>query len=179
MIRMRILLIAGMPGAGKEELLNVARSMGIPFLRMGDIVRQFHADSGAEREGLNVGQVANRERELHGKNIWAKRAIERMSGDIFLVDGCRSMDEVRSYRELSDQVYIIAVHAPRMTRYERLVARGRDDAPHDMGEFDARDEREMGWGLSDVIALADRMIVNDSDLDSFRTKVEETLEMMR
>ena len=39
MIHMRILLIAGMPGAGKEELLNVARSMGVPFLRMGDIVR--------------------------------------------------------------------------------------------------------------------------------------------
>ena len=176
---MRMIITAGMPGSGKEEFLNAASGTGIPFLRMGDIVREFHASSGAEKEGLSVGQVANRERELHGKNIWAKRAIERMSGDIFLVDGCRSMDEVRSYRELSDQVYIIAVHAPRMTRYERLVARGRDDAPHDMGEFDARDEREMGWGLSDVIALADRMIVNDSDLDSFRTKVEETLEMMR
>lgn len=176
---MRILLIAGMPGAGKEELLNVARSMGIPFLRMGDIVREFHASSGAEKEGLSVGQVANRERELHGKNIWAKRAIERMSGDIFLVDGCRSMDEVRSYRELSDQVYIIAVHAPRMTRYERLVARGRDDAPNNMEEFDARDEREMGWGLSDVIALADHMIVNDSDLDSFKMSVRKVLEAMR
>ena len=176
---MRMIITAGMPGSGKEEFLNAASGTGIPFLRMGDIVREFHASSGAEKEGLSVGQVANRERELHGKNIWAKRAIERMSGDIFLVDGCRSMDEVRSYRDLSDQVYIIAVHAPRMTRYERLVARGRDDAPNNMEEFDARDEREMGWGLSDVIALADHMIVNDSDLDSFRSKVKETLEMMR
>ncbi len=179
MIPMRILLIAGMPGAGKEELLNVARSMDIPFLRMGDIVREFHAASGAAEEGLSVGQVANRERELHGKNIWAQRAIERMSGDIFLVDGCRSMDEVRSYRELSDEVYIIAVHAPRMMRYERLVARGRDDAPKDMEEFDARDQREMGWGLSDVIALADHMIVNDSDLEAFRSDVGDVLGMMR
>ena len=128
---MRIILVAGMPGAGKEELLNVARSMGLPFLRMGDIVREFHASSGAEAAGLSVGQVANREREVNGKDIWARRAIERMYGDVFLVDGCRSRDEVNSYLSLGDDVVIVSVHAPRMTRYRRLVERGRDDAPAD------------------------------------------------
>jgi dephospho-CoA kinase len=176
---MKILLVTGMPGAGKEELLNVARSMDIPFLRMGDIVREFHETSGAAAKGLSVGQVANGERELHGKNIWAKRAIERMSGDIFLVDGCRSLDEVRSYRELSDQVYIIGVHSPRMVRYNRLIERGRDDAPSNMDEFDERDNRELGWGLGSVIALSDILIVNDSDLESFRCKVRKELEALR
>jgi dephospho-CoA kinase len=176
---MKILIVTGMPGAGKEELLNVARSMDIPFLRMGDIVREFHASSGAAEQGLSVGQVANRERELHGKDIWAKRAIERMSGDIFLIDGCRSMDEVDSYRGLSDHVYIIGVHAPRSVRYERLVKRGREDAPKDMGEFDERDARELGWGLGNVIALSDILIVNDSDLDTFQSKVKKELEALR
>jgi dephospho-CoA kinase len=123
--------------------------------------------------------VANEERKLHGKNIWAKRAMARMSGDIFLVDGCRSMDEVTSYRELSDQVYIIGVHAPRALRYERLVNRGRDDAPKSMEEFDERDRRELGWGLGDVIALSDIMIINDSDLETFRQKAKESLEALR
>ncbi|MBE6523838.1 MAG: flagellar hook-basal body complex protein FliE [Thermoplasmata archaeon] len=176
---MKILLITGMPGAGKEELLNVARSMDIPFLRMGDIVREFYVTSGAEQKGLSVGQVANGEREKHGKDIWAKRAMERMSGDIFLVDGCRSLDEVGSYRGLSEDVYIIAVHAPRAIRYQRLVKRGREDAPKDIDEFDERDRREMGWGLGNLIALSDYMIVNDSDLDSFREKVRSTLEGLR
>lgn len=172
---MRILLIAGMPGAGKEELLNVARSMGIPFLRMGDLVREFHARIGGD---MPVGQFANSQREELGRNVWARRAIERMSGDLYLVDGCRSMDEVEAYRSLSDDVVIIGIHAPRATRYERLVRRGRDDAPHDMGEFDARDRREMGWGLSDVIALSDVMIVNDSDLASFQEEARRVLEAM-
>lgn len=176
---MKILLITGMPGAGKEELLNVARSMDIPFLRMGDIVREFHATSGAAEKGLSVGQVANGERELHGKDIWAKRAIERMSGDLFLVDGCRSLDEVNSYKGLSDNVYIIGIHAPRMTRYERLVKRGREDAPKDIAEFDERDNRELGWGLGNVIALSDIMIINDSGLDSFKAKVRKELEALR
>ena len=176
---MKILLVTGMPGAGKEELLNVARSMDIPFLRMGDIVREFHQTSGAAERGLSVGQVANGERELHGKDIWAKRAIERMSGDIFLVDGCRSLDEVDSYKGLSDNVYIIGVHAPRPVRYDRLVKRGREDAPKDMSEFDERDNRELGWGLGNVIALSDIMIINDSDLESFQSKVKKELEALR
>jgi dephospho-CoA kinase len=175
----KILLITGMPGSGKEELLNVARSMDIPFLRMGDIVREFHETSGAAAKGLSVGQVANGEREKHGKDIWAKRAIERMSGDIFLVDGCRSLDEVNSYKGLSDEVYIIAVHASRLTRYNRLIKRGRDDAPKDMAEFDERDNRELGWGLGSVIALADYMIVNDSDLETFQSKVRSEMEALR
>jgi dephospho-CoA kinase len=176
---MKILLVTGMPGAGKEELLNVARTMDIPFLRMGDIVREFHQTSGAAEQGLSVGQVANGEREKHGKDIWAKRAIERMSGDIFLVDGCRSLDEVNSYKGLSDQVYIIGVHAPRMIRYDRLVRRGREDAPKDIQEFDERDNRELGWGLGNVIALSDILIINNSDLDSFREKVRAELEALR
>ena len=176
---MKILLITGMPGAGKEELLNVARGMGIPFLRMGDIVREFHATSGAAERGLSVGQVANGEREKHGKDIWAKRAIEKMSGDLFLVDGCRSLDEVYSYKGLSDQVYIIGIHAPRMTRYNRLVKRGREDAPANITEFDERDNRELGWGIGSVLALSDIMIINDSDLESFQNEVRQKLEGLR
>ena len=102
-----------------------------------------------------------------------------MSGDIFLVDGCRSLDEVQSYRRLSKEVYIIGVHAPRMIRYDRLVQRGREDAPKNIEEFDERDNRELGWGLGNVIALSDILIVNNSDLDSFRAKVRDELEALR
>lgn len=44
---MKILLIVGMPGAGKEEFLSVARSIGVPFIRMGDIVRELYETSDA------------------------------------------------------------------------------------------------------------------------------------
>ena len=169
---MKVLLVAGMPGAGKEELLTVARSMGLPFLRMGDIVRECHSES---ETSLSVGAFANAQREELGKDIWAKRALERMSGDIFLVDGCRSMDEVRSYRNLSDDVVIVGIYAPPKDRYSRLVARGRDDAPKSMEEFEARDSREIGWGLAEVLALADVIVPNDSDLSTFKIKAAEAL----
>ena len=165
---MKLIVVAGMPGAGKEEFLNVARDMGIPFLRMGDLVRELYPKRGDEDKDLTLGQFANIERERHGYNIWAKRALERMSGNIYLIDGCRSMDEVLAYRSLSDDVNIVAIHAPPKIRYDRLVKRQRDDAPRNVEEFDARDSREMGWGLADVIALSDHLIVNDGSLEKFR-----------
>ncbi len=42
---MRLVVVTGMPGAGKEELLNVAVSLGFPFVRMGDVVRECYAAS--------------------------------------------------------------------------------------------------------------------------------------
>lgn len=175
---MKIILVAGMPGSGKEELLSVARGMGLPFVRMGDLVREAYAEAGGESTGMTVGQFANSEREAHGKDIWARRAVERIDGNVFLVDGCRSMDEVRSYRSISDDVVILGIYASPDDRYRRLVARGREDAPHDREEFSARDSREMGWGLDEVLAMADRMIPNDSDLESFRIRAAEVLGTM-
>ncbi len=173
MIRMRVLLIAGMPGAGKEELLSVACHMGLHFFRMGDIVREYHAASNTD---MPVGVFASSQREEFGGDVWARRALERMHGDVFLVDGCRSMDEVHSYRGLSDDVLIVGIYASPSARYERLVRRGREDAPKNIEEFEARDSREMSWGLSDLLALADVMIPNDTDLETFHDKARKVLE---
>jgi len=176
---MKIIIVTGMPGAGKEEFLSVADSMGIPFARMGDAVRELYPSSAECKNGLSIGQFANAERERHGKNIWAKRTIERMSGSLFLVDGCRSMDEVRSFRELSGDVRIIGIHSPPELRYKRLIERGREDAPKSAAEFEERDLREISWGLAVVIAMADIMIVNTSSLGDFRSASEKILRELR
>ena len=176
---MKLILTAGMPGAGKEEFLIAASDSGIPFLRMGDIVREYYAKRDETDSELTTGQFANIERDRHGFDIWAKRAVEKMHGDMFMVDGCRSMDEVRAYLGITPDVTVIGIFASPATRYERLVKRGREDAPKDIEEFRARDKREMGWGLADTMALADRMIVNESSLDDFRKEVKRVMEELR
>ena len=171
---MKIFIITGMPGSGKEELLTVARSMGISFLRMGDIVREqfskFHSD-----HGLTIGEYADKIRKKKGKDVWAKEAMKNMSGEIFLVDGCRSMEEVDSSRTLSEDVFIIAIHSSPETRYGRLVNRGREDAPREWVEFADRDTREISWGQAEVIALADIMLINESTLEDFHCIVSDAM----
>ena len=75
---MKLILTTGMPGAGKEEFLLAASDSGIPFLRMGDIVREYHAKRSEEDKDLSVGQLANLDRQRYGFDIWAKRALEKM-----------------------------------------------------------------------------------------------------
>jgi dephospho-CoA kinase len=176
---MNVIVIAGMPGSGKEELLSVARAMDMPFLRMGDLVREAHSSAAGADARMSVGEYASAERERHGRHIWAERAIRRMHGDIFLVDGCRSMDEVAAYRGLGAEVTVVGIHAPPRARYERLVRRARSDAPADTGEFDARDRRELSWGLGDVLALSDIMIDNSASLEEFRRRAGEVLGRIR
>lgn len=173
---MKLIVIAGMPGAGKEEFLNVAVGRGIPFIRMGDLVREAYPNRGPEDESLDVGQFATAERDRHGYNIWAKRALERMYGDMFLVDGCRSLDEVKAYRGLTKDVFIVAIHSSPSIRYERLVKRGRDDAPRNIEEFEARDSREIDWGLADLIVLSDILLVNEGTVEEFHRVVDALLE---
>lgn len=171
---MRMIVVAGMPGAGKEEFLSAGRAAGIPFVRMGDLVREFYAASGAEARGIGMGEFAGAERSAHGTDIWAKRAVEKAEGDVFMIDGCRSMDEVRAFRK-HGEVTVVSVHASPQTRYARLVKRAREDAPRSIAEFDARDAREISWGSAEVIALSDLTIENMSSLEDFRARSAQLL----
>jgi dephospho-CoA kinase len=53
---------------------------------------------------------------------------------------------------------VIAFLAPRGLRKDRIVSRGRSDDSADA--FDARDQREIAYGTSIPIALADEYILN-------------------
>jgi dephospho-CoA kinase len=176
---MRLIIVTGMPGTGKEEFLNTASEMGIPFVRMGDAVREFYQTRDGDRIRMSTGEFAESERKRFGYDIWAKRTLEKMSGPVFLVDGCRSTEEVEAFRSLSDDVTVVAIHSTPETRYSRLIKRNRDDAPSSLEEFIARDEREIGWGLAKMIALSDIMIPNETTLEDFRALSKEALERLR
>lgn len=177
---MKLIAVAGMPGAGKEEFLTAATAVGIPFVRMGDVVREHYASSGAEGRGMTVGEYASSERRAHGPDIWARRVMEKAGdGGICLIDGCRSRDEVDTFVGLGGDVTVVAVHASPSVRYERLVKRARSDAPVDYDSFRERDSRELGWGAGEVIALADHIIPNMTSLEDFHSRARALLEAVR
>jgi len=179
MIKMKLIIVTGMPGTGKEEFLNVASGMGIPFVRMGDVVREAYQSRDPASRESSVGAFAEAERKRYGYDIWAKRSLERMSGKVFLVDGCRSADEVQQFRKLTDDVTVVSISSSPEARYRRLIQRNRDDAPATLEEFVARDEREMGWGIAKLMALADVTVPNETTLEDFREASREALERLR
>ncbi len=168
-----MLLITGMPGAGKEEVIRAIIPLGYEVLRMGDVVREMAKERGIEPD--RIGDFANAQRKEHGPYIWAERTAERIKDpEKTLIDGVRSLEEVEIFRKKGD-VTIIAVHASPGTRYERLKRRGRGDESDSIEKMLQRDMRELSWGLGNVIAMANIMIVNEGSLEELREKVKEVI----
>jgi dephospho-CoA kinase len=172
----RVFVLTGMPGAGKEEFVKVAQQEGFAVIKMGDVVRQEAVRRGITMDDQGVGGFATSERQVHGPGIWAMRCLPMLGHGDVLIDGSRSVQEMEVFRSnLGRSVKLVAVHTSPAVRYERLKRRSRYDAPRSPEEFNIRDERELGWGLGTLIALADVMLVNEGTLEKFYETVRETL----
>lgn len=176
---MRVVVLTGMPGSGKEEFVQVAVSMGYEVVRMGDVVREEAMRQGVASSDKGIGGFANSERQAHGFDIWAKRCVPHVRGERTIIDGSRGLDEVGVFRSaFGEGVKVVAIHTSPGPRFERLRSRGRADAPRTLEEFQERDRRELSWGLGGLIALADVMLVNESTLERFRSNARSLLEEM-
>jgi len=168
-----------MPGCGKEEILAVAKDLGFSIVRMGDVVREEAQRRGLPITDSAVGGMATAEREARGFGIWAERTLPRIRGDRVVVDGLRGLAELDVFRKaLGEALVVLAVHAPPKTRHERMLRRKREDDAVTIEAVRARDRRELSWGLGEVIATADVMLVNESSLDEFRRQARAALERL-
>lgn len=169
----KAILVTGMPGSGKEEFIRRCINRKIRILRMGDLVREEARRLGLELTDEKVGALAHRMREEHGFDYWAKKTLEKIDSRLTVIDGVRGRAELELFKkQLGDRAIVVAIHTSPLTRYNRIVSRGRADAPKSWEEFEARDQRELKWGMGDVISLADRMIVNESSIENFRRSAE-------
>ena len=173
---MKLLVVTGMPGSGKEEFVDVSKQMGFDVVRMGDVVRMEASRRGIPLDDRSVGRFAHSERETNGYDVWAERTVPFIKKEMTVIDGCRGEAELEVFKMVfGKNVTVVAIHAPPSVRYERLRARNRKDAPEDWKQFSERDNRELGWGLGILISLADQMIVNEGTLEEFRMHAEELL----
>ena len=174
---MKILVTTGMPGSGKEGFLKRGEARDGKIVRMGDIVREKTKEFGMDSSDTSVGTLANDERKRCGMDIWAKRTIPFVGGDLVVIDGTRGPAEIQAFKHaFGENLKVVAVHSSPKTRFERLKSRGRPDSPMTYSEFENRDFRELAWGLGEAIALADYMVVNESSLEDLKVQVDALLD---
>lgn len=175
---MKILAFTGMPCSGKTEAVKIVKDMKIPVIRMGDMVWEETKKQGLELNDKNVGNVANKMRNIHGKDIWAKKTVDKIktldNKPILIIDGIRNMEEIDVFKkELRTDFVIIAIETTTETRRKRAYARGRKDDSKDIKDLEERDKRELGWGLGVVIASADIVISNEGNIVEFHNKIRD------
>ncbi len=174
-----MILIAGMPGAGKSVAIEEFRKVGIPIVEMGEVIREETKKRGLDPNPKNTGNIAKKLREEKGKDAIAKLCLNKIRNideDKIVIDGVRSLKEVQRFqKELEENIKIISIHSSPKTRFKRLKKRGRSDDPDRWKEFKQRDIRELNFGLGKVIALSDKVIVNEGSEKEFKEKIKEII----
>lgn len=170
-IKMRLIIMTGMPGAGKSEVADAFQKADIPVIVMGDVIRKEVKRRGLEETPVNTKRVMLELREKDGPGAVAKHCVGdlvSLNSPIVVIEGCRSLAEIDVFDDCAESVSIICVHSSPKARFERLRQRQRDDDPEDWETFRERDIRELSVGLGSVISLSDIMIVNESTIENLR-----------
>ena len=175
---MQVMGISGLPGSGKSIVSDIAAEKGAIIVSMGDIIREE-----AKKRGESSKETAKTLREEHGQYIVSELTIKKIKQlqddgveNPIMVEGIRSHHEVEMFKENFDNFIIISIFANPQIRFERLKIRMREDDSTDYAEFQKRDFTELGFGIGNVISLSDKLIINESDLDSFAEEINKTLE---
>ena len=153
-----------MPGAGKSTIAAGLKLKGYKIINMGDAVRAEAKKRNLEPSGENLGKIMLELREQNGPSAVAQLIepeINKSSSNVIVIDGIRSNDEIQFLKQLGI-VKILSIHASTDTRFDYLTKRGRSDDPQDKENFEHRDARELGVGISTSIALADESISNNN-----------------
>jgi dephospho-CoA kinase len=151
-----------MPGAGKSTIAEGLKPKGYDVINMGNAVREEAKNRNLEPTRDNLGKLMLDLREKNGPGAVAelvKSQIDSSTADVILIDGVRSNSEIEVLRKFGI-VKLLAIHASTDTRFDFLQKRGRSDDPQTKEHFEERDNRELGVGISNSIALSDYAISN-------------------
>lgn len=174
-----IFCITGMPGSGKSIISDTAKSLGFKVVNMGDVIREEAAARGIAKTPATLGALMLKLRKEEGNDVVAKRCLANIKNEpLSVIEGVRSMDEL-TYFKKNSKVCLVAVHASPATRFERLLKRGRPDDPKDIKTFRGRDLRELIVGLGSVIALADKVFVNEGTVEDLQRYAKKFFKVMK
>ena len=178
---MKVIAFCGLPGSGKTSAIESIKDLGY-IITMGDVVRNEAKIRNLEYTGENLGKVAKELREMGGKDIIAIKCVELIKSKnkrIIFVDGIRSISEISIFKKFW-KFPIVAITVSEEIRFKRLFERNRGDDPKILSDLKLRDEREIEFGLMEVIRTADYTVINDSSIDELKEKTRKiVLEILK
>ena len=173
-----VLGLTGPNAAGKGEVAVYLRRLGFDVHSLSDVVREEASARGLTPEREHLIRIGTLLRETEGPGALAQRILPRL-GDRDVVDSIRNPREVEVLRRLPHFV-LVSVSADVGLRFRRMQARRRPGDPTTLEAFKDREAQENtanpnAQRLAATSALADRVIVNDGDLEALHREVDRLL----
>jgi len=194
-LKKTIMVIVGLPGAGKSEVSSFYKEQGLPMFRTGDVFREEVVSRGLELTPENSEMIARRLREEQGRDVAARITMEKilkLTDMLICVEGPRDMDELAYIAKLS-KLILLVLKAGDNTRFRRQLNRGKSGRdpgnkvkgfrnPKDRKEFDWRDGKEKERGLAEVLKTKKYPryeIENEGTIGELRVKAARVLSAIR
>jgi len=179
---MRIFGAIGLNGSGKDEVVKyLHQRYNIPFISIGDIVREMADKKGITPTRENLHRISEEYIWKHGKEYFVSLVVERIKQNEWQtagVTGIRTPDDVRYFMEQFDDDFIlfhVYVSDPHL-RYERTHKRGGRRDPQSYEKFLEQDRTEESlFRISEAIQWADYSLNNDGSIEHLHHEIDRIL----
>lgn len=177
---MKIIGIAGLPGSGKTEALEIFKSKGIPVFNMGDVVTKIEPARRGIRE-INEfveNQIRTDLRKKYGDDAVAMliaKEVEKKKHDNVAIAGIHSFSEIDYFKKKFGSVVIVAIEASKETRLKRLSK--RKIRPLTKEEFEQREIHDR-YDILEIIEKSDYKVNNDCAMKEFEEALEKIIDVI-
>lgn len=176
-----IIGLTGMPGAGKSEAARLLEERGFRIVEMGNVVRSLMYEEGIAVTNESFRAFASELRQKHGQTFVAQEIVKKLANtedhEMVCIAGIRSTGEIDYFKSKLNNIKVIAIVAPKETRFFRLKSRGRTDDPKSIGDFEFREQKEEGWGILGAINAADSIVLNTGDITNLNHELDKALDL--
>lgn len=176
-----VLAIVGLAGTGKSELTKLVTTTYefTPIYFGGCILKELQRRQ-LEPTSQNERLVREELRANRGMHVIAELSYPEIQSALIqaenvVIDGLYSASEYEYLKNrLSNEFFVLAVHASKKLRYERLAS--RVVRPLSPEEVDSRDYFEIkNLEKCEPIVLADYHVVNENSIDELAQAIERVM----
>ncbi len=177
MPKRQIVVIVGLPGSGKTEVINyLIKRLGWSKIYLGEATFEEMAQRGLAIDEKNERKIREELRKKYGSAcyaLWAIKKIKKLKvNQSVLVESLYSWAEYLEFRKVfGGDFFVVAIYAPSRVRYARLAERKiRPLAPF---EAQSRDYCQIvNLSQAGPIAMADYTIINEGSWRDLNKKLE-------
>ncbi|MFC1621394.1 AAA family ATPase [Candidatus Omnitrophota bacterium] len=175
-----IIGLTGPNASGKGEAAKYIESKGFTYHSLSDILREEARRLNIEPLRENLIKLGNELRGKNGASFLAEQTIKRLTQEQnHIVDSIRNPAEIEALKRL-DSFILVGVDAPVEMRFKRGLDRKRPGDAQTIEDFIEKEKKEnksdsQNQQLKKCLYFADIVIINDSTLEEFHKKIDDTI----